>query len=626
MIDKEYIARLTSMTADVRKLNAKMVDAKKIKLNGVNLEDLLSNDEGKITSVKHSQDTREVITQNDLWGTYVEVSDNGEIMLHDDEVKNPRTGNMDSWNENITKVQNNKAFIGDTLFGNVQTEKIKDGYNFFYYAALESFDSDLSNLKKANTIFTGCYNLKSFYSDLTSLEDGNHMFSWCYYLQNFERESERNPNLITEPVNLSSLVNGKCMFYYCGNLSEFTSDLSELKNGWGMFQCCDKLTNFNSNLSSLEDGCMMFESCRSLTDFGKYTGDYYYFADIAEYSCDLGSLVKGMYMFNQCNSLENFDANLDSLKYADGMFSRTKIKSFTNDMPALVNGDYMFDYCNNLSEFTSDLSSLERSVHMFSLCIGLNNFDVNLQSVKHANYMFYNCSNLTTFTSDLSSLVSGISMFESCSALTSFTSDLSSLLFGSFMLHRCALDDKSLMYIAHSINDVSNLTEEQICEVCGSSYGFKEIGIGIGHEYVSDFSKLPQETRDYLNMIHDKGWQIQISFPMSANGGNYQPTSLIPIDDEETTTPIPYYAKPVQCDEKNAKYVNSNGEYFNIIGGNLILVDDPETYGLFVSEEDAAANMGLILYERPISKTKNEKLKQIKEYFQNRKENQPTLF
>jgi hypothetical protein len=39
MSDKEFINNLSSTYADIRKLNAKIVDAKKIKLNGENLED-----------------------------------------------------------------------------------------------------------------------------------------------------------------------------------------------------------------------------------------------------------------------------------------------------------------------------------------------------------------------------------------------------------------------------------------------------------------------------------------------------------------------------------------------------------------------------------------------------------
>jgi hypothetical protein len=44
--------------------------------------------------------------------------------------------------------------------------------------------------------------------------------------------------------------------------------------------------------------------------------------------------------------------------------------------------------------------------------------------------------------------------------------------------------------------------------------------------------------------------------------------------------------------------MDENGNYFNILGGQFIYVNDPETYGMFTSEEDAAMQMKLIKIEK----------------------------
>jgi hypothetical protein len=124
-------------------------------------------------------------------------------------VTNPGNGMMDTWNENITKVENNKAYVGEDLFANIQTDKIVNGNQFFYYNALESFSSDLSSLTDAYGMFAGCRNLTTFTADSSG-----------------------------SPVNLSSVTEGSYMFCYCNKLSQFSSDLSSLTKGDCMFNYC----------------------------------------------------------------------------------------------------------------------------------------------------------------------------------------------------------------------------------------------------------------------------------------------------------------------------------------------------------------------------------------------------
>jgi hypothetical protein len=95
--------------------------------------------------------------------------EDGTVIIHDDWVTNPNGSS--AWNTSITKVEDNKAYVGDTLYGNIQTEKIKDGYSTFAYSNLSTFNGDLSSLTNGEKMFP-CTNLTSFTSDLSSLTDG----------------------------------------------------------------------------------------------------------------------------------------------------------------------------------------------------------------------------------------------------------------------------------------------------------------------------------------------------------------------------------------------------------------------------------------------------------------------
>ena len=172
-------AALKATKADVSKLNVKT-----IKVNGKDVA----------TSVKHPNDTREVITENDLWGSWAEIKD-GEIIFHEDEVTSPNYGS--AWNTSITKVEDNKAYT--KLYTRAAVEKPTDATNPGY-----------------------------------------------------------NPDTLFANVQTEKIKNGKYMFEGCSNLTTFTSDLSSLTDGSGMFQNCPKLTTFTSDLSSLTCGYQMF--------------------------------------------------------------------------------------------------------------------------------------------------------------------------------------------------------------------------------------------------------------------------------------------------------------------------------------------------------------------------------
>ena len=337
---------------------------------------------------------------------------------------------------------------------------------------------------------------------------------------------------------LGDLEDSSDMFVNCSTLTSFSSDLSSLTVGYSMFDGCTNLTSFSSDLSSLTDGRNMFFNCFNLTSF----------------SSDLSSLMDGGSMFVNCSTLT----------------------SFSSDLSSLTAGYSMFDGCTNLTSFSSDLSSLTDGYYMFSYCENLPSFFSDLSSLTNGTRMFYNCSDLTSFNSDLSSLTNGARMFYNCSDLTSFNSDLSSLTSGINMFTGCKLDTTSVQNIADTINTISN----------GLS-----IDIWIGNSEPSE-----QEAAAF-NTIVAKGWIVYVG----VNGGSsseWNPTSLTSIDGEEQQTLIPFYAKPVQSDEKHANYVDENGNFYNILGGNYIYGDDISTYGMFTCEEDAADNMRLRKIEK----------------------------
>lgn len=210
-----------------------------------------------------------------------------------------------------------------------------------------------------------------------------------------------------------------------------------------------------------------------------------------------------------------------------------------------------------------------KKVGLFKNYTNLIVFNGNLSSLTEGYYMFESCSNLTTFTSNLSSLTTGVYMFSGCSELTSFTSDLSSLTNGWHMFSDCKLDTASVKNIAETINTVSTKPD---------------IYIGIGNTTPTT------EENTYLTQIHNKGWQVYVNGSSSA----YAPATATTDETCETQeAPIPFWAKPVPATEETAKYVDADGNFYNILGAQFIYVDDPDTYGMFINEEDAAAQMRL---------------------------------
>ena len=234
--------------------------------------------------------------------------------------------------------------------------------------------------------------------------------------------------------------------------------------------------------------------------------------------------------------------------------------------PPIDFGYGMFIYCSNLTKFESDLGSLKGGQGMFLLCTGLESFSVSLPKLADGTYMFAMCENLTSFKSNLPSLTHAGNMFQGCK-----------------------LDTESVQNIANSINDVNDLPTDQM--VIPEYIGIRTITMGIGNTTPN------AKEEDSFNLMVSKGWTVYV------NGSQYTPTSpaaIATLDEtgEEITTPLPYWAKPVPSTEKHARYIDSEGNYYNILGAQFIYGADLSTFGMFTCEADAAANMRLTKIER----------------------------
>ena len=445
--------KYTTETASIRATIGKFrkLDTDKLTIKGQDISELVGTG-GSVAEIKHAQDTRETVTDDDLWGQWVETLDDGTVIIHDTVFDNPDTSK--AWKETISKIEDNKAYADGSFWANIQTDKLRDGTRLCYQTSLASFDSDLSSLENGNRMFYWCRDLEEFYGTLSSLRTAPEMFLSCDKLRVFDEDM---PNLVngnsmfyycvnlasndTFASDLSQLEDGTFMFYSCYGMEEFYSTLSSLVNGNSMFFYCSNLSNFSSDLSSLVCGDRMFMNCERLQKFRLFYNS-------------LSSLSSGVEMFQCCENLTSFNGDLPSLTNGHLMFYETGLASFGVNLPSLLKGYAMFGYCDNLKSFNSNLPKMTNGYGMFQHAYSLTQFNGDLSSLVNGRYMFQFCSP-TTFNSDLSSLINGQQMFEYCENLTSFTSDLSNLTTGNGMFSRCKLDAKSVMYIIHSIKDLS---------------------------------------------------------------------------------------------------------------------------------------------------------------------------
>jgi hypothetical protein len=304
MNDIHFISDLSSIYANIRK-----VDARKINLKGKNILEYISDNK---TEVKHAQDTRETVTENDLWGQWVETLEDGTVIVHDDWITNPN--GTSAWNTSITKIVENKAYIGDEFYANIQTERIKNGRDLF--SGCSNFDFTIENLMAESFI---------------NLEDGSRMFKNCSNLSTWKCDSNKLSiafcmfdgcsNLTQAFIDFKNIINAGGMFSGCSELTKVTAwSTNNLQSTGGMFRNCPKaFEHFNWKLPNVTGANQMFQNCTSLKSF----------------SSDLPLLQNGTQMFEGCSNLSSFSGCLSSLTSATLMFHKCKLD--TNAVLCIIN-------------------------------------------------------------------------------------------------------------------------------------------------------------------------------------------------------------------------------------------------------------------------------------------------
>ena len=563
MVTKNYTtktAALKATKADINKL-----EAKKLKVNGKDV----------ILSAKHDNDTRETVTEDDLWGQYTEIKD-GQVIVHDDYVINP-WGNR-AWITSVNKVEKNKAYVNDTFCANIQTEKIKNGrYMFLACSNFTSFSSDLSSLTNGKQMFENCSNFTTFESNLSSLTNGEMMFSGCSALTTFTSQ------FLNSPIELRSLIRGYRMFKGCSNLEKFSFDLNSLTNGYEMFNNCSNLVTFIGDLSSLTNGNGMFSGCSNLEPF----------------TPNLSSLTNGESMFKNCS----------------------KLTEFTSDLSSLTNGPYMFNNCTNLTAFDSDLSSLVDGNDMFNNCTNLTSFTSDLSSLTEGYRMFYDCSALTAFTSDLSSLVDGVDMFSGTKLSPQSVMYIAESINDDIIPEKKPYQDGIIPYVTmdttsfpfkysaskgfmsdgtyvYTYNNLQPFTTS----ITAANVGKLTIGINVTNDSTTIADQLQafaeeatfDSWADLKQTFVDKGWTVTWQY-----GGTN--TSITYNMGDEKTIPCPIYAQLVEVEDKDhAEYTNEDGsKFYSIIWGHD--VSNYDDFQQFDSLEDAMTSWNVFPKENIIS-------------------------
>lgn len=351
------------MTTTLYTTKTAALKATKADISSINAKHIKANGKNVLTDAKHASDIREEITENDVWSDWIETK-NGEIILHDEienfinEVTYATEFEEDYlWNSSVTSVKDNKAYIGEEFYANIQTNKIKTGgyhvngdirngiplrrYGLFRNSSnLTNFTSGLNSLIDGYFTFYNCKNLTSFRGNLESLMDGTEMFSGCKSLYDIE-------------TNFPSLKKATSMFYGCESLKSFKFDLINLESGYSTFKNCKKLYQFTSDLKHMNNSNYMFSGCSLLENF----------------NAELSSVRESSYMFENCEKLQHFKNNLSNLISSNNMFTGcSSLESFTADLSSLVVAKNMFRGCNKLSSFVSDLGSLMSASNMFTNC------------------------------------------------------------------------------------------------------------------------------------------------------------------------------------------------------------------------------------------------------------------
>jgi hypothetical protein len=192
----------------------------------------------------------------------------------------------------------------------------------------------------------------------------------------------------------------------------------------------------------------------------------------------------------------------------------------------VIDGSYAFYNNSDLESFEGNLSKLENGEEMFMHCDSIITFFYDLPSLMEGYRMFNDCDNLTSFISNSSSMTNGYQMFEGCDKLVSFSSNLGSLKSGYQMFEDCELDAASVQNIANTINDITDLDENNNAdwtyEVLGETKTISSSQRGridIGH----DESISEDVIIECGNKLYEKCWDAYFNGVKYKYQGNKSP-------------------------------------------------------------------------------------------------------
>lgn len=136
----------------------------------------------------------------------------------------------------------------------------------------------------------------------------------------------------------------------------------------------------------------------------------------------------------------------------------------------------------------------------------LSKWNIDFDQLIYGTNMFNQSTILQSFTGNLSKLTNGYAMFSGCNKLTEFKSNLESLTNGCRMFEGCKLDLASLVNIADTIKDVSELTNTSSWWPSNSDV-YKQINIDLENDSIKDSS----DGQQAISKLKSKGWTVYIN-------------------------------------------------------------------------------------------------------------------
>ena len=237
-------ASLKATIADVKKLDAKSIDAQSIKINGKPVGT-------GVTDIRKGNST-----PYDLWPNGVR-EENGATVVYplghnkidistlSDDVKNHYKHKVANIVDNVCYDKNNN------IISYIDTLAIEDGTNLFYPSPgtpinFININIDLSNLICGKQMFKGRGNTKSVTANFDKLIDGYAMFHSCANLES------------VQGTNFNSLLSGGSMFYGCNRFNPSNLEFKKLSYADSMFSYCTSLKTFAIDLPNLVRASGMF--------------------------------------------------------------------------------------------------------------------------------------------------------------------------------------------------------------------------------------------------------------------------------------------------------------------------------------------------------------------------------